>query len=379
MFLAVCHGRDRGAHPSGPGNNGLVASAKKRKQRRNVSARRTTVQENKDRILDASVTASLAWMFGVAPDDHDALVGGSALFWMNAHWRTNTIVEWLRSGAELEPELRTQYDLTEFADEQEFDASGPGLRDTFDGVTLFDERARLEHEQLGMQIGFGLADDIMMRLSVDLTGSVGALLDGASYDAVLEAAWLFASPDREIRVGTWTTTAGEFYGPRWPELADELKRHTGALVFEADRYGIDRVFRRWGFFGLLQCQTKFGTPWWKDVVCQPFLDADTHHARFDGEPLEFPVPRGPERIDLLVNAPNELHGAEIVGFLTSDSGPTASEGPVAAELQRRREALGAVEPRPDDYPHLSELLVSRQGSGLKGQSRPSSIRTAGPD
>jgi hypothetical protein len=40
------------------------------------------------------------------------------------------------------------------------------------------------------------------------------------------------------------------------------------------------------------------------------LDPDAHHLRFDGTPLEFPAPRTPERIDLLVNAPNELHGAE---------------------------------------------------------------------
>jgi len=337
----------------------MAASAKQRKQRkqrRNVSARSATVREKNDRILDEFFTASLAWRFGVTPDDHEALVGGAALFWMNGHWRNNTIVESLHGGAELDPELRSNHDLPEFANEEEFIAAGPGLRDTFDGDTLLDEHVRLEHEQLGMQLGFGLADDITMRLSVELTGSVGSVLDGTTHDAVLDAAWLFASPAREIRVGDWTTTAVEFYGPWWPELAEELDRHTGALVYEADRYGIDRAFHRWAYFGLLQCSTKFGTPWWKDAVCQPFLDPDAHHVRFDGTPLEFPVPRTPERIGLLVDAPNELHGAEIVGFLTSDRGGAELHASVNAELQRRREALGATEPRLEDYPNLRELL-----------------------
>lgn len=45
--------------------------------------------------------------------------------------------------------------------------------------------------------------------------------------------------------GDWTTTSVEFYGPWWPDLAEELDRHASALVYEADRYGIDRAFRRW--------------------------------------------------------------------------------------------------------------------------------------
>jgi hypothetical protein len=335
----------------------MAASAKKRKHRRNVSARSATLQEKNDRTLDEFLTASLAWRFGVTPDDHEALVGGAALFWMNSHWRNHTIVESLHGGAELGPDLRGSHDLPEFANEEEFHAAGPGLRDTFDGDTLLDERGRLEHEQLGMRLGFGLADDIMMRLSVDLTGSVGSVLDGTSHDAVRDAARLFASPAREILVGDRTTTAVELYGPWWPELAEELDRHTGALVHEADRYGIDRTFRRWAYFGLLQCPTKYGTPWWQDTVCRPFLDLDAHHLGFDGKPLEFPVPRTPERIELLLNAPNELHGAEILGFLTSDRGGAELHASVNAELQRRREALGATEPRLEDYPNLSDLLT----------------------
>jgi hypothetical protein len=329
---------------------------KKQRQQRNISARSATVRESSDRMLDAYFTASLAWTFGVATDDHDALVGGAALFWMNAHWRNNTIVESLHSGAALEPRLREEYNLPEFTDEDEFDAAGPGLRDVFDGGKLLDEHGRLEHAQLGMQLGFGLADDIMMRVSVDMTGSVGSLLEDGSHDALQEAAWLFASPDREIRVGDWITTAGAFYGPHWPELAQELERHAAALVYEAERFGIDRVFRRWGFLGLVQDRTKFGTPWWRDTVCRPFLEPDAHHVRWDGEPLDFPLPRTPERLELLVESPNELHGAEICGFLSSQSGPMHASESVDAELKRRRAAVGAVEPRLEDYPKLIERL-----------------------
>jgi hypothetical protein len=335
-----------------------MASQRKRKQHRDVAARSATVRANNNRTLDAYFTASLAWTFGVKPADHDALVGGAALFWMNAHWRNNTIVEWLHGGADLEPELREEYDLPTFKNEAEFDAAGPGLADLFDGDNLLDETERLEHAQLGMQLGFGLADDVMMRLSVELTGSVGSVLANMSDDAVKDAAWLFASPDQEIQLGHWVTTAGAFYGPRWPQLAEELENHAGALVYEADRYGIERVFRRWGFFGLLQCREKFGTPWWKDTVCQPFLDPESRHVRHGGEPLGLPVPRTPERIELLVNAPNELHGAEVCGFLSSEDGPMQSCKAVNAELERRREAISAVQPRLEDYPKLNELLFS---------------------
>jgi hypothetical protein len=79
-----------------------------------------------------------------------------------------------------------------------------------------------------------------------------------------------------------------------------------------------------------------------------------HHLRFDGTPLEFPVPRTPERVDLLVNTSNELHGAE-----SSASSPQVQEADVHAsvnaELQRRREAPGATERRLEEYPNLSEL------------------------
>lgn len=72
--------------------------------------------------------------------------------------------------------------------------------------------------------------------------------------------------------------------------------------------------------------------------------------------MDFPLPRTTERLEFLVESPNELQGAEICGFLSSESGPMRASESVDAELKRRRAAVGAVEPRLADYPKLSERL-----------------------
>jgi hypothetical protein len=147
-----------------------------------------------------------------------------------------------------------------------------------------DESARIDVFLDGREQGFGIPDDIMMRLNISTAMDVRDMLDDELPDSVTEPgteivydrravpdhiaalAELLQDPDRESTVGGSTVTVSEILGESWDEYIEDVMRKITTLVKATDLIGARRALWYAGLSGIIYASAWFPNPWWSRAV-----------------------------------------------------------------------------------------------------------------
>lgn len=234
----------------------------------------------------------LAWSrdWGLDLLDRDQLLDSAAVGLSVLCWR-NTVLEDVHAGGERAAYLeQLGTDLDDPAEEEaererrrSFYAS---LDADFDNLANSDpdESRRIGRLLDGRQEGFGIPDDVMMRLNISTAVGVRQVLaetvplaatePGAvlSYDRralpehLLVVVEFLQDPDRAMVVGGTSVTAGEILGDSWDEYESNVIEKITLPVRFADRIGARRALWYTGLSGHVFASSWYPNPFWNLAV-----------------------------------------------------------------------------------------------------------------
>jgi hypothetical protein len=205
-------------------------------------------------------------------------------------WR-NTTLENVHAGAERgqhlqrlgkdpgDPDVQAYERETRRAYYQSLDADWEAL-----AAVDRDESIRIGRWLRGREQGFGIPDDVMMRLNISTALAVREMLDdllpelvtevGADLpydrrvvpDHVAAAVALLQDPDRVLRIGGTEVMAGNVLGDSWEAYADDVVEKVSRHVIFCDRIGVRRALWYMGISGVVYASSWFPNPWWARAV-----------------------------------------------------------------------------------------------------------------
>ncbi|WP_189041404.1 hypothetical protein [Micromonospora sonchi] len=147
-----------------------------------------------------------------------------------------------------------------------------------------DESVRTDVFLDGREQGFGIPDDIMMRLNISTALDVRDMLDDVLPDSVTEPGAeitydrrsvpehiaalveLLQDPDRELTVGGSAVAAGDVLGATWDEYAEDVMRKVATHIKVTDLIGARRALWYAGLSGIIYASAWFPNPWWSRAV-----------------------------------------------------------------------------------------------------------------
>src|SRR6266511_3732022 len=281
----------------------------------------------------------LAWTrdHGLDIGERDQLLDSVAVGLTVLCWR-NTCLEDVHAGAERLQRLRRQGkdpdDPAVQADETRarrdhhdaLDANWAVLADADP-----DESARINVLLDGRGQGFGIPDDVMMRLNISTAMDVREVLDQLQ------------DPDRELTVGGTSITAGDVLGDTWDEYAEDVAGKVSAHVRVCDLVGASRALWYMGLSGILYASAWFPNPWWTravDLLRRAAVDspmADVFHS--PGRMASVPLPEA-EFWQTLLSTPARLSGPQCVWVQRSRLGEV-----IRAVRDTDRQRLGPLDDR----------------------------------
>lgn len=202
-----------------------------------------------------------------------------------------------------------------------------------------DESARIGVLLDGRAEGFGIPDDVMMRLNISTTLDVRAVLDEVLPESITQAGTdlpynrrtvpdhvtavvdLLQDPDRELTVGGTSVAAADILGDSWGQYTEDVIRKVSSHVKFCDLIGARRALWYAGLSGALYASAWFPNPWWGRAVDL------LYHAVADGRLAE--AFYAPERM-ADVPVPDEAFWA------TLRTRPAELRGPQCNWVQRSR-------------------------------------------
>jgi hypothetical protein len=269
-----------------------MATSKQRKARRQQTRRRTPDTKRNPPDSVHSDDQWLAWGRdrGLDLTDRDQLLDGACVGLSVLCWR-NTALEDVHAGVERAGRLqRRGQDAHDTAVAAAEDLARRAHRaaldvnlDVLDDVDP-DERSRIGVLLQGRKRGFGIPDDIMMRLNISTARDVRAILDTALPDSVTvpgaELAydrrevpahvWMIVealqNPDRELTVGGTRVAAGRVLGDSWDEYEHDVVDKISAHVRVCDLIGARRGLWHVALSGVTYASGWFPNPWWRRAV-----------------------------------------------------------------------------------------------------------------
>ena len=311
----------------------------------------------------------LAWTrdHGLDLSERDQLLDSVAVGLTVLCWR-NTCLEDVHAGAERLQRLRRQGkdpdDPAVQADETRarrdhhdaLDANWAVLADADP-----DESARINVLLDGRGQGFGIPDDVMMRLNISTAMDVRELLDQLLPESVTVAGTelgydrrsvpdhvaavvdLLQDPDRELTVGGTSITAGDVLGDTWDEYAEDVAGKVSAHVRVCDLVGASRALWYMGLSGILYASAWFPNPWWTravDLLRRAAVDSPMADAIRPGEwKTSVPLPEA-EFWQTLLSTPARLSGPQCVWVQRSRLGEV-----IRAVRDTDRQRLGPLDDR----------------------------------
>jgi hypothetical protein len=177
--------------------------------------------------------------------------------------------------------LLEDYDLAR----HQFDAELYADRDALEGVADPAEHIRIERLLRGRQDGFGIPDDIMMRINIATVLAVRAELASTAADALIEPGaelgyhpdsvpdfvgslvQVLEDPHREMAVGPATVAVIDLFGEaRWDRYLEDLYRKVAVPIRFADIVGARRALWYAALSGVSYGSEWFPTPQWGRAV-----------------------------------------------------------------------------------------------------------------
>jgi hypothetical protein len=281
----------------------------------------------------------LAWArdYGLDLRDRDQLLDTAAVGLTVLCWR-NTTLEDVHAGGERSQALgRVGIDPDDAAVQAEEEHARHAFYEALDADwdTLAevdpDESARIEVLLEGREQGFGLPDDIMMRLNIstalDVREALGEVLPMAvtepgvklfydhesAPDHVVELVELLQDPDRLLTVGGTTIAAGDVLGDTWEVYTEDVTRKIGIHLRFCDLLGARRALWYASMSGILYASDWFPNPWWTravELLRNAYQDDRTAEVYYSPERVT-KVPESSEAFwELLLAYPAELNGPQ---------------------------------------------------------------------
>jgi hypothetical protein len=281
----------------------------------------------------------LAWAqdYGLDLRDRDQLLDTAAVGLTVLCWR-NTALEDVHAGGERsqalehvgndpdDPVIQAEEEQARHTFDEKLDADWDVLAEVDP-----DEAARIEVLLEGREQGFGIPDDIMMRLNISTALNVREVLgevlpnsviepgteltydDESAPDHVVELVELLQDPDRLLTVGGTSTTASDLLGGTWDKYTEDVMRKIGIHLRFCDLLGTRRALWYASMSGILYASDWFPNPWWARAVDQ-LRNALQEDRR--GQVFYFPeratsIPEPSESFwETLLAYPNELNGPQ---------------------------------------------------------------------
>lgn len=227
-----------------------------------------------------------AWDRGLDLRDRDQLLDAASVGLSVLCWR-NTSLENVHIGvrtleqldSERDPEVRAEQERAEQSYDEALFADWGVLAEADP-----DESARIDVLLLGRQQGFGIPDDIMMRLNISTALDVREVLDQtlpesvtvagtqAPYDRRSVPAHVLALVDllqdrrRKLVVGGSSITAGNVMADTWAEYAEDVIAKMSTHLAFCDLLGARRAVWYAALSGVLYAPAWFPNPWWTRAV-----------------------------------------------------------------------------------------------------------------
>jgi len=147
-----------------------------------------------------------------------------------------------------------------------------------------DESARMDVLLEGREQGFGIPDDVMMRMNISTATAVRDVLDEVLPESATEpdtdlhysrrtvpdhvaaVVDLLQDPDRLLTVGGTNLMAGDILGDSWDEYTEDVYRKITGHLKLCDLIGTRRALWHVGLSGALYASSWFPNPWWVRAV-----------------------------------------------------------------------------------------------------------------
>ncbi len=268
-----------------------------RKQKASRQRRATQHSRRARPALPAEWTSDERWLSwsrdqGLDLQRREQLLDSVAVGLTVLCWR-NTVLEDVHAGVERgahlerlgkdpdDPAVQAEETEARRAYYQSLDADWDAL-----AVVDPDEAVRIGRWLEGRDQGFGIPDDIMMRLNISTALAVREILDDLLPESVTEAgaelpydrravpdhvaatATLLQDPSRVLTVGGTEVVAGEVLADSWDEYAEDVIDKVSRHVMFCDRIGVRRALWYMGLSGVLYASSWFPNPWWARAVDQ---------------------------------------------------------------------------------------------------------------
>jgi hypothetical protein len=234
----------------------------------------------------------LAWArdYGLDLRARDQLLDTAAVGLTVLCWR-NTALEDVHAGVERSQALER---LGKDPDDPAVEAEEKQARRAFDEALDADwdvlaeddpdETARIDVLLAGREQGFGIPDDIMMRLNISTAMDVREALSEVLPEAVIEPGAdliydhesapdhigalveLLQDPYRELAVGGTSIAASDVLGGMWDEYTEDVTRKVGTHLRFCDLIGTRRALWYASLSGILYASAWFPNPWWTRAV-----------------------------------------------------------------------------------------------------------------
>ncbi len=237
-------------------------------------------------FLDDQQWLAWGWDRGLDLRDREQLLDAAAVGLSVLCWR-NTVLEDVHAGVERAERLERSHQDPE---DPHVAAQEKQIRDEFyerldanwDALAEADadETTRIGVLLEGREQGFGIPDDIMMRLNISTAVEVREVLDevlpGAASEPGAEIPFprkqlpnhalyviqLLEDPDREIAVGGTAVTAEEVLGDSWDQYTEDLYAKIGMHIHFCDLIGARRALWYAAISGVVYAESWYPNPWW---------------------------------------------------------------------------------------------------------------------
>lgn len=241
-------------------------------------------------FLDDQQWLAWAWDRGLDLRDRDQLLDAAAVGLSVLCWR-NTVLEDVHAGVERSDRLeKSGHDLedpdTAAREKQIRREFYERLDVNWDTLARTDpkETARVAVLLEGREQGFGIPDDIMMRLNISTAVDVRDILDDMLPDSasdpgaelyyprkhvpghVLEVIQLLEDPDRELAIGGTMVTAEAVLGDSWDQYNEDLYAKVGMHIHFCDLIGARRALWYSAISGVVYAKCWYPNPWWARSV-----------------------------------------------------------------------------------------------------------------